>query len=115
VPSAAPVEEAGGHVAERELLALSPDDREDHDGGADVRDDQQQLQERSEDDLVVLPAARDVPDGIVEHRLVQRQCRDRRGEGDEEEDAEDPRPLLVGEHHGTLFLARIAGNPRGEE
>jgi hypothetical protein len=37
------LEKAGGHIAERELFVLSPDDREDHDGGTDVRDDEQQL------------------------------------------------------------------------
>jgi hypothetical protein len=42
-------------------------DRKDHDRGADVRDDEQQLQERSEEDPVVLPGTRDVANGIVEH------------------------------------------------
>jgi hypothetical protein len=63
----------GGHIPERELFALSPDNREDHDGGADVRDDEQQLREHPERDLVVLPAAGDVSDRVVEHGLVEQE------------------------------------------
>jgi hypothetical protein len=44
-------------------------DRIDHDGRADVRDDQEQLQEGSEEDPVIGAAVRDVADGIVQDRL----------------------------------------------
>jgi hypothetical protein len=77
---------------------LSPDDREDHHGGADVRDDQEQLQKRSEEDPVVLSGTRDVADRVVEHRLEEQQRRDRRDEGDEVEHAEDSRPFLIQTH-----------------
>jgi hypothetical protein len=89
------LEETGGHVPQRELFALSPDDWEDHDGGADVGDDEQQLQQCPEEDPVVLPDAGDVAGRVVEHRLEEDQRRDRRDECDEVEDAEDARPLLV--------------------
>jgi hypothetical protein len=54
------LEQSRGHIPQREFFALSPDDREDYDGGADIRDDQQQLQERAEVDSVVLAGTRDV-------------------------------------------------------
>ena len=54
------LEEAGGHISQRELFALPLDDREDRDGGADVRDDEQQLEQGAEEDPVVLPGTRDV-------------------------------------------------------
>jgi hypothetical protein len=92
------LEEAGRHVPECELLALSLDDREDHDGGTDVRDDEQQLQQRAEEDPVVLPGTRDVANGVVEHRLVEQQSGYRRDERDEVEHAEDSRSFLVESH-----------------
>ena len=92
------LEDAGGHIPERELFALPSAYRVEHDGGADVRDDEQQLEERSEQDPVVVSGARDVPDGVVEYRLVEPQREDRRDEGDEEEHAEDTGALLIREH-----------------
>src|SRR6185312_6147616 len=99
-------QEARGHVAERELLALSPHDRKDDDGRADVRDDEQQFQEHAEEDPVVLPDTRDVTHWVVEHRLVERERRDRRDERDEEEHAEDTRPLLIQSHPVNPFPGR---------
>jgi hypothetical protein len=45
-----------------------------------------------------MPGACDVADGMIEHRLVERQRRDRRDERDEVEHAEDTRPSLVDTH-----------------
>ena len=90
--------EPGGHIPHREYFALSLDDRVNHDGRADVRDDEQQLEERSEQDPVVLPRARDVANGVVEDRLVEHQRRDRRHERDEVQDAEKSRPFLISSH-----------------
>src|SRR4051812_21060850 len=87
-----------GHVAERQLLVLSSKDREDHDRGADVRDDQQQFEQGCEQDLRVMPGACDVADGMVEDRLVERQRRDRRDVRDEVEHAEYTRSLLIRTH-----------------
>ena len=63
------LDQTRGDVADREELVLPPHDRVDHDGCADVRDDQQELEEHAEVDLVVLTAAGDVPGWIVENRL----------------------------------------------
>ena len=52
-----------GDVADGEGLVLPPRDRVEDDGGADVREDEQELQERSQVDLVVLPAAAMYPAG----------------------------------------------------
>jgi hypothetical protein len=82
----------------RASSSLSLEDREDHDRGGDVRDDEQKFQEASEEDTVVVPAAGDVRHGIVEHGLVEECRRDRRDERDEVEHAEDARPLLVQRH-----------------
>ena len=60
--------------------------------------DRRQLQEHPEQNLVVVPAAGDVSDGVVEHRLVEQQRGDRRDERDEVEDAEKTRPLLIRKH-----------------
>ena len=91
------------HVADRQLLELPPHDRHDHDRGADVRDDEQQLQQSAEQDPLVVPCTGDVADRIVEHRLVQQQRRDRRDERDEVEHAEPTRPLLIQRHPSTPF------------
>ena len=91
-------EQPRGHVADREVFVAAPHDRDDHDRGADVGDDQQQLEEGAEEDPLVVSGAGDVADGIVEHRLKEQQRRDRRGEGDEVEHAEPARSLLVGGH-----------------
>ena len=62
---------ASGDIAEREDLVLPPHDRVQDNGRADVRDDQQELEEHSEIDLVVLAAAGDVRGRVVENRLVE--------------------------------------------
>jgi hypothetical protein len=72
-------------MAESKNFALPPEDREQNDGGADVRDDQNQLQERSEEDAVVGAGTGDVAGGIVENRLKQIKRWDRGDEGDEEQ------------------------------
>ena len=97
--------EPRGHVADRQLLVPAPHDRDDHDRGADVRDDQQQLQERAEEDPVVVPGTRDVANRIVEHRLIEQQRRDRRDERDEVEHAEPARSLLIAETPLNPFRA----------
>jgi len=63
------LDETSRDIAESEELALPPQDREQHDGGADVRDDEEQLQERSQEDAVV--GAGDVAAGVVENRLKE--------------------------------------------
>ena len=83
------------HVADRQLLVLASDDRDDHDRGADVRDDEQQLKQSAEQDLLVVPGTGDVRHRMSEHRLVKQQRWDRRDERDEVEHAEPTRPLLI--------------------
>jgi len=83
------------HVTDRQPFELPPHDRDDHDCGSDVRDDQQQLQQRAEVDLVDVPRARDERDWMTERRLVQQHRRNRRDERDEVEHAEPTRPLLI--------------------
>jgi hypothetical protein len=56
-------------VAERENLVLPLEEWNQHDGGADVRDDQDQLQERPEVDAVVRTGSGDVALRIVENGL----------------------------------------------
>ena len=97
------LDQARGHVAERQLLVLSSKDREDHDRGADVRDDQQQLKQSREQDLIVVPSTRDVALRMSEHGLVKRQRWDRGYERDEEEHAEPTRPLLISRHVDPPF------------
>ena len=88
--------ETSRDIAEREHLVLPLEDREQHDGAADVRDDEEQLQERSEEDgLLSAPRAGDIAGGVVEDRLKEIQRRDRGGEGDEEQHPGDPRSPLV--------------------
>ena len=97
------LEDPRRHVADRQLLELPPHDRDDHDRGADVREDEQQLQQRAEVDLVDVPGARDEGHRMTKRRLVEQQRRDRRGERDEVEHAEPPRPLLIKRHACTPF------------
>jgi hypothetical protein len=65
------LEQPRRHVADRQLLELPPHDRNDHDGGADVRDDEQQLQQGREKDPLVVPCTGDVAGRISERRLVK--------------------------------------------
>ena len=85
-------------VTDREQFVLSPHDRVEHNGGSDIRDDQQQLQEGAKVDLAVLPVTGDVSSRVVENGLEESQRADRRDERDQEEDSEDSRSLLVLSH-----------------
>ena len=82
----------------REVFVEPPHDRDDHDRGADVRDDEQQFQQSAEQDPLVVPGTRDEGDGVVEHGDVEQRRRDGRGERDEVEHAEDSRSLLIAGH-----------------
>ena len=87
-------------VADGEGLVLPPRDWIEDDGRSDVRDDEQEFEECPQVDLVVLPAASDVPNGIVENGLEERERGDRRDERDDEQHAEDPAvPLVVTHNH----------------
>ena len=63
-------------VAEREDLVLPLEDRKQHNRGRDVREDEDQLEERPQVDLVVGAAPGDVALGIVENGLIKRKRRD---------------------------------------
>ena len=86
------------HVADRKVFELAPHDRDDDDGGSDVRDDQEKLQQRAEVDLVDVARARDEGHRMTERRFIQRQRRDRRDEREEVEHAENTRSLLIQSH-----------------
>ena len=85
-----------------------PRDRVEDDGRSDVRDNQQELQERPQVDLVVLAAAGDVRRRIVEHRLEESGRRDRRDERDDEQHSEYPGIALVS---ATPRLPPISRDP----
>ena len=103
------LDETSGDVAEGKDLVLPPEDRVHDDSGSDVRDDEQQLQERPEIDLVVLAATGDVAGGVVENRLVESESRDRRDERDEEEHSEDPSIPLILFHVALLPVCSRSG------
>jgi hypothetical protein len=85
------------NIADGEDLVLPPRDRIEHDGRTDVRDDEEELQERAQVDLVVLPATGDVTGRIVQHGLEEKHGRDRGEERDDEQHPENPGvPLVVG-------------------
>jgi hypothetical protein len=88
--------DAGHDVSEREDVILPFEERIHHERRADVRDDQEQLQERPPEDLAVRAAVRDVADGVVQHRLEEEKRRDRRDEGDEDSTPKANEILLVG-------------------
>src|SRR5690242_1876955 len=67
-----------------------------------IGDDQQQLQERPEQHLLVMPATGDVARRVTQHSLVEQQRRDRRDERDEVEHAEPARSFLVNAHVARL-------------
>ena len=69
------LDDSSSDVADGEELVLSPHDRVEHDGRSDVREDQQELQERAQVDLVVLAAAGDVPGRVVENGLEENRRR----------------------------------------
>src|SRR5215203_4208865 len=94
--------DSSSDVADREEFVLSPHDRIENNSRSDIGDDEQQLQEGTQVDLAVLPATGDVPGWIVEDRLEESQCANRRDERDQEEHSEDPRiPLILS--HPTLL------------
>jgi len=63
---------------------LPLEEREHDNRGGDVRDDEDEFEERPEVDAVVGAGAGDVALGIIENRLEETQRRDRSNEGDEE-------------------------------
>jgi hypothetical protein len=75
-------------VAENEDFVLPLEDRVQHDGGADVGDDEQQLQERSKGHAGVGAATEDVT-GIVQHRDVEKINWDRGDERDQVQNAKN--------------------------
>jgi hypothetical protein len=85
-------------VADREGLVLTPCDRVEGDGRSDVRDDEKELQERSQIDLVVLPLTCMYPAGSSSYGLEQQNRTDRRNEREDEQKAEDPAVPLVVSH-----------------
>ena len=96
-------DDARRDVAEREGLVLPLEDREQHDRGPDVRDDEQHLEERAQEHLGVVPPADDeVP--LVENVVVERERRNRGDEGDHEEHPGESRSLL--RIHLRAFLER---------
>jgi hypothetical protein len=87
------LDEAGGDVADRELLVVAPEERERQDGGADVGDDQQDLQGRPDEDACVAAAGPEDEVGVVEERVVQQHRRDAGDERDDPQHAGDGREL----------------------
>jgi hypothetical protein len=63
--------DTSGDVSKGEDFVLPPDDRKQHDGGADVGDDEEQLQERSPQHAGVSAGTNDEV-GIVQHRGVEK-------------------------------------------
>ena len=72
---------------------LPLEERDQHDRGADVGDDEDQLQERAEVDPVVGTASGDVALRVVQNGLVQQGRGDRGDEGEQVQRAEDLRDL----------------------
>ena len=65
-------DDAGGDVAEGEGLVLPFEDREQHDGAADVGDDEQDLEKRAQGHAGVGARADDVV-GVVQYRGVEKE------------------------------------------
>jgi Tetracyclin repressor-like, C-terminal domain len=104
------------------------EDREQGEGGADVGDDQQRLEERSGEHLGVRAGTDDVA-GVVEDRVAEEHGRDRGEKGDDEQDAGDecepsvwvpraiglmegrmnPGPATVQNHDAVLVCLRESG------
>ena len=84
--------EASRDIAERQRLVRPLEQREQHDGAADVADDQQQFQECPMEDAAVRAGTSDVV-VIAEDWTVDDYCSDRRDEGEDEEDSHDERGL----------------------
>ena len=92
------LDDSRSHVADREGFVLPPRNRVEDNSRSDGGDDEEELQQSAQVDLVVLPAARDVPDRIIENGLEETQRRNRRDERDDEQHAEDPAMPLVIRH-----------------
>jgi hypothetical protein len=86
-------------------VVLPPEDWIHDNGRADVRDDQEQLQERSEVDAIVGAGTGDVASGVVENRLEENQRGDRRDDGDEEQHPKGERNPSTWAHLDS-FLSR---------
>ena len=99
--------DAGSEEPHGQRLVLAPEGRERHDGGADVRDDEQQLEEGRQVDAGIDAATGEYPEGFIEHRLVEVQRRDRRHERDEEEHSGDPGAPLGGVHPCLQWSAGV--------
>src|SRR4029079_6932938 len=65
------LEDSRSHVANREGFVLPPRNRVEDNSRSDSGDDEEELQQSAQVDLVVLPAACDVPDRIVENGLEE--------------------------------------------
>jgi hypothetical protein len=87
--------ETSRDIPHREAFVDPPEDRKQHDGGADVRDDKQDLQEHAEEDPLVGARAEDVV-VVLQERAVQQNCGDRRDERDDEQHACKARGQLPG-------------------
>src|SRR5215210_8252285 len=81
--------DASSDVADGHDLVLPLDDRENDNRGADVRDDEDQFQQRAEVDAVVRTGSCDVALRIVKDRLIEEKRRDRGREGDQ---VQHPKP-----------------------
>ena len=77
-------------VSESEAFVLPLEDREQHDGRADIRDDEDELADRSQAHARVAASTDDVVGG-VQYRVVEDQPSDTGDEGDDEEHAHDER------------------------
>ena len=80
--------DASCDVSESEGFVLTLQDWEQHDGGADVGDDEDELADRAEAHSRVVACADEVLGG-VQYRGVENECCDRGDEGDEKQDACD--------------------------
>src|SRR5919106_2702989 len=82
--------QTGCHVPEGERFVLPPEDREQPEGGADVGDDEEELEEGAQGYLRVRPGTDDVV-GVVQYRAVEKSSRDRGDKSEDEQDADDER------------------------
>src|SRR6185312_11452355 len=99
-------------VADCEGFVLPPRNRVEGNSRSDAGDDEEELQESAQVDLVVLPAAGDVPDGVIENRLEEGESTDRRDERDDEQHAEDAAVPLVVSHCNPLSPSPRASGRR---
>ena len=96
-------------VADGESLVLTPRDWVEDDGRSDVGNDEEELQESTQVDLVVLPATSDVPDWIVKNGLEENQRRNRRDEREDHQHSEDVAvPLVVLHRRRRSFRSILA-------